>query len=284
MSQTKLDIDSFYYNLSKNNNKLKKTFKKQKSLLKDFEIIMEDIKILDKATSLLKGLPAYRILEEQCNYYKKQFEKYKKKYISLKESASVHLDVEDIIVIDDDNKEDIIVNISNDLCSNKVNNINIKKEKEYEYTKKQVDISKYLIHKVEKKENNEELEDEQEDYDKLDDEEEELEDEEPEDEELDDDNEDEEEPTFPTFSTQTNKLEQTNKIKLDEKEENKVQEFEEQENQEEEEEEEEVFLTNINDKNYYVVSKIYGPIYDCLNNNDIGEQVGIIVASHPKFF
>ena len=70
---------------------------------------------------------------------------------------------------------------------------------------------------------------------------------------------------------------------VEEEEEEMVEEEEEEEMVEEEEEEEEVFEIEIDDITYYATNEENGTLYEVLDDDEIGKQVGIIKNGEPIF-
>jgi hypothetical protein len=107
----------------------------------------------------------------------------------------------------------------------------------------------------------------------------------------DNDNDSDTPPTFPIRPARppiNNLIFNKNKINTNEKykikQEQPQLELEKISDENSDDEEEEVFLTNLQGKDYYVINEKVGPIYEVLKNNDVGNKIGILVAGKPQFF
>ena len=195
---------------------------------------------------ILKSMPEYKLLEETN-------QKLINENLELKNKLDNHNLNELTLSINEYKKSDN----NNISCDNNCNNIIISKNKEE--TKKEVKVE----------ETEEEVEETEEEVEETEEEVEEREEEVEETEEEVEETEEEAEETEEEVEETEEEAE-----KAEEEVEEAEEEVEEEVEETEEDDEEEVFLVEIQGKNYYTNSEKNGIIYECLDDEDIGDEVG----------
>ena len=213
---------------------------------------------------ILKSMPEYKLLEESNKKLIIENLEIKNKLqnniILHEDSKEIELCISDYEILEANN------NINIDSLENHDNIVinNIQEEAEEEAEEEDED---------EEEEDEDEAEEDEKEEEVKEDEEGEGEDEEEEDEDKEDNEEDKEEAEDEAEEAE----------KAEEAEEDK-EEDEEAEEDEEEAEDEEVFIVEIQGKKYYTDSEKNGTIYQCLDNEDVGDRVGIFDKNGVAIF
>ena len=207
--------------------------------------------VVQQLRQLLFKLPEYKDLEDKYNKLKQQCNE-----LQEKADPNILLDVSEVI---------------SKTCNNVTSDVKVI---ELNYLKNNV-INKAAKAESEQEEEDDELEEEEDD----DSEEDEEEDEKEEDEKEEDEKEEDEEAVEAVAEEEETKKEEAVEEAKDEKDEEDDEDEKDEkdeEDEEEDEEEEELELVVIDKKNYYK-NELNNDIYECLDDEEIGELVGKLV-------